>query len=889
MKQEGPLPIHPSSGSLGQRIRWHRLRLRLSQESLAEAIGASTRSLRRWEQDLVLPQKVWRERLAFQFGIDPQALLVPFADESTTPPTTISPCLWSVPYARNPYFTGREGVLQTIHTWLAAEQSATLIQAAALTGMGGMGKTQVAIEYAYRYKQTYQAVFWLGAETTENMLYSLQQMSDLIQLPAHEAADQSRLVAASRRWLATHQGWLVIIENVEDLDVLRPLLPLPGQGARLLTARRQALGTLARPLAMPPMSEEESIALLLSRSGSSSLYAPETSLPPATVAHAAKLVRFLEGLPLALDQAGSYLQETGCQIVDYLQRCHEQRKEILARRGLHGGSHPDSVTTTVTLSVEQVTREHPAASDLLRLCAFLHADAIPEEMLVAGSPHLGTVLGPAVADPYQFDLMLAALRGVSLMNRQGEQKMLSVHRLVQTILRDQMQPSEVRLWNERVVHMLNAAFPSVTFDTWSQCERQVTHVLANLPFLEQTESPLPATGELLFRTGSYLLARGRLTAAESLLQRAVAIQEQAPAADARTLFERLEKLAELYWMQGKYALAEQLLQRVLALEEQVLSTSHPRIAGALNILGELYWMQGKYEQAEAVHLRALRVQEQTSTPSFSRMSETLHNLGVLSYSQGKYEQAEDLYQRALAMREEVLGAEHPETAGSLNALGLLYWAQKKYEQAEPVLKRALALREKQLGPEHPDIGASLNNLAALYNAQGKHEQAETLYQRALRVHEEQLGPEHPDTAASLNNLANLYRTQGKHEQAKTLHLRALAIREKHLGPVHPDTALSLYNLAVLYRNQGKYEQAEPLFVRALTIREQQLGAEHPDTATSLHDLARLRQMQGNYAQAHVLFERALQIRTKVHGCEHPQTRQTSTCLDELLYVMNRAE
>ncbi|HEU5378360.1 MAG TPA: FxSxx-COOH system tetratricopeptide repeat protein, partial [Ktedonobacteraceae bacterium] len=868
MKQEGPPPSLPS---LGQRIRWHRLQLGLSQEALAEATGVSTRSLRRWEQDLVLPQKIWRERLSLQFGVDPQALLAAFSAEANTP----SPSLWTVPYARNLCFTGREEVLQTIHAWLATAQSVASTQAVALSGMGGIGKTQVAIEYAYRYRQEYHAVFWLGAETSENLITSLQQMADLIQLPAHEAADQSRLMAASRRWFVTHRGWLVIIDNVEDLDVLQPLLPLPGQGALLLTTRRQAVGTLARPLALPPMSEEEGINLLLARSGLSSLHSPEIPLSQnaATIAQAAELVRFLEGLPLALDQAGSYLQETGCQFADYLQRCHEQHREMLARRGLHGGSHPASVTTTVTLSAEQVAREHPAASDLLRLCAFLHADAIPEEMLVAGSPYLGPVLGPAVADPYQFDLMLAALRGASLVNRQGEQKTLSVHRLVQSVLRDQMQPAEIRLWHERVALMLNAAFPCVTFDTWVQCERQVAHVLVNLPFLEQRESPLPEASELLFRAGSYLLARGRLAAAEPLLQRAVALQEQAPGADARTLCERLEKLAELHWMQGKYALAEQLLQQALTLDEQEPGSAHPRIAGALNILGELYWMQGKYEQAESVHLRALRVQEQALAPSFARISETLHNLGVLYYSQGKYEQAEALYQRALVMREEHLGAEHPETAGSLNALGLLYWSEEKYEQAEPVLKRALEIREKQLGADHPDIGASLNNLAALYRAQGKYEQAENLYQRALLVHEEQLGPEHPDTAASLNNLADLYRTQGKDEQAEALHLRALAIREQQLGREHPDTALSLNNLAVLYRNQKNYEQAEPLFVRALAIREQQLGAEHPDTATSLHGLALLRQMQGNYFQARDLIERALKIRAKALGCEHPQTRQ----------------
>lgn len=895
MKQEGSQLSPPASPrSLGQRIRWHRLRLGASQEALAEAIGASTRSLRRWEQDLVLPQKIWRERLSVQFGLDPQDLLDAFADQSSAQSSTIAPALWTVPDARNPCFTGRETILNTIHTWLATEQSVALTQVVALSGLGGIGKTQVAIEYVYRYRQEYQAVIWLSAETTASLMTSLQQFADLAQLPGREATDQSRLVATFRRWCATHQEWLVITDNVEDLDVLQSLLPLPGQGALLCTTRRQALGTLARSLDLPPMSEEEGIALLLSRLGQSY---PTPAMPRSLVAAqdasliapAAELVRFLEGLPLALDQAGSYLQETGCHVADYLQRCHDQRKEVLARRGIHGGRHPASVTTTVKLSAEQVAKEHPAASDLFRLCAFLHPNAIPEEMLIAGGPYFAPVLGPAVADPYQFDMLVATLRSASLVSRNAERKTLSVHRLVQAVLRDQMEPDEVSQWGEQIVRMLNATFPTVAFDTWSQCERYIAHVLACLPLLEQTGSTFPEAGEVLFRAGSYLLARGRLAAAEPLLEQAVEWMEQGTDSDACALLERLEKQAELYWMQGKYEQTERLLQRVLVLEEQELGASHPRIAATLHVLGMVYWSQGKYEQAEQLHLQAMHVQEQTTEPSTPQMAEALHSLGVLYYSQGKYEQAEALHQRALGIREELLGSMHPETASSLNALGLLYYSQGKYDQAEPLLRRALAVREEQLGVEHPDIGASLNNLAALYWSQRKYEQAEPLYQRALLVHEEQVGPEHPDTAASLNNLANLYRSQGKDEQAEVLHQRALAIREAQLGPEHPDTALSLNNLAVLYRSQGKYVQAEPLFVRALMIREQQLGPEHPDTAKSLHGLALLRQAQGSYTEARSLFERVLRIRTQVLGSEHPQTQEASTDLDALLRVMGVPE
>lgn len=876
------------SAAFGDALKTYRKRYKFTQRQLAERMDVHYNTILNWERGDYLPAtKGIVLELARQLGLEDDETRH-LLEASLTVPTFY----WNVPYRRNPCFTGREAFLQNIHTLLAAQQPVALTQAAALSGLGGIGKTQVAIEYAYRYRLGYRAVFWLAAETAESLMTSVQQIADLLHFPTRENADQSQLGEALRRWLTTHQEWLVIADNVEELDLLYPLLPSLGAGALLLTTRRQALGKQAELLVLPPMSQQEGIRLLLRRSGQDLGSAfgkslPQESLKEAPIAaEAAQLVELLEGLPLALDQAGAYLEETGCQISDYVQRYLHQRKQILAYRGIHAGAHPASVATTLRLSVEQVERVYPAAGDLLRLCAFLHAEAMPEEIFGAGASHLGPVLHSLVTNPYQFDLALAALRGASLITRHAETRALTIHRLVQAVLRDQMEPAETQLWSKRVILMLNAAFPTVAFNTWAQCERYIAHVLACLPLLEQAGSALPEASEVLFRAGSYLLARGRLASAETLLNSAVVLKEQALDVDGHGLLELLGQQGELYWMQGKYELAEQLLWRVLALEERELGASHPLIAETLSNLRALYRSQGKPEQAEPLYMRAVQNHNQASELSTPQtMAETLNTLGVVCYAQGKYEQAEALYQHALRVREEHLGSTHPDTAGSLNALGLLYWSQGKYTQAEPILKRALAIRETQLGSEHPDIGASLNNLAALYRSQGKYEQAEPLYQRALLVHEEQLGTEHPDTAASLNNLANLYNDQGKHVQAEALHRRALAIREAQLGPEHPDTALSLNNLANLYRDQGKHAQAEQLFVRALLIREQKLGPEHPDTATTLHNLALLRQAQEKYLEARSLFERALQIRTKVRGSGHSQTRKTSASLDDLLRLM----
>lgn len=784
--------------SIGQRLRRDRLALNWSQERLAEALDTTVMTVRRWEHDVVLPQPRFREQLCRLFQRSNEELFgapVPARGEAPT-----QPVLWTVPYPRNPYFVGRESILEVIHALLASHQASALAQAVALTGLGGIGKTQTAIEYAYRYAPEYGAVFWLAAETAENLMTSLQQIADLLQLPESQAAGQAQMVAAVQRWLTTHQGWLLVGDNVEDLDLLQTVLPPARQGALLLTTRSQTLGTRAELLELPPMNEEEGAMLVLRRARrlstpARSVFAPADLQDALATAKATELVRLLEGLPLALDQAGGYIEETGCGVTDYLQRYNGQRKRLLSRRGTHAGAHPASVTATLQLSVQWIEREHPEAADLLRLCAFLHSEAIPEELLMAGEARSDLMM----ADLYQFDLTSAALRKASLVTRHPETRTLSVHRLVQAVLQDQMAPDVARLWGQRAIQMVNAAFPTVEFVNWPQCERCLAHALVCVPLIEQVGSDLPEAGELLYKAGSYLMVRGRYGEARPLLERAVTLAEQQYGPEHPALIPRLLRQAELSWRQEENEIAERQLQRVLALGEQQLSPTHPQIAETLSNLAKVYRQQNKHEQAESLDQRALRIQAQK------------------------------------------LRSESPETAAVLSHLATMYHYQGKYERAEPLYQRALRLQEQKFGPRHPQITETLNALATLYRNQGKYEQAESLYQRALRIQEQQLRSESPETAIVLNNLADLYREQGKYEQAEPLYQRSLHIREQQLGSEHPEMATVLYQLARFYHEQGQLEKTESLYQQALAIGEQGLGPAHPRMVKIRSDYSHLKQ------------------------------------------------
>lgn len=807
-----------TSAPFGELLVTWRTRCNLTQTALATALGMHRNTISRWERGEGLPDtKGMVLELARLLRLNEQE-----ARQLLEASLTALAPSWTVPLRRNPCFTGRETLLQHLHTRLTAAQPVALTPALALSGLGGIGKTQLAVEYTYRYALEYTAVFWLAAETAESLMASVQQIADQLQPPVRQTTDQRQMLAIVRRWLITHTGWLVIADNVEDLDLIQAVLPPTRQGALLVTTRRQTLGNLVEPLEVPPLKSEEGVSLLLQR-------AHRLGIPVAGAEEAAAvgLVALLEGLPLALDQAGAYIDETGCSVAEYLQLSRHQRRQMLARRGVHEGSHPASVTTTLRLAVERVEREYPAAIDLLRMCAFFHAEAIPEELFVAGASHLGPVLGPVVADPYQFNLVLAALRNASLVTRHPETRTLSVHRLVQAVLQDQMEPAEARVWSTRVVGTVNAAFPEPEpeFPVWTQCVRYLTHALACVPLLEQADE-LPAAGELLFKIGSYLMGRGHLAEAKPLLGQAVALGEKQADLDPTILLLRLLKQAELFWRQGMYSQAEQLVQRSLTFGEHHLGPTHRQIAEILDNLAILYCDQGKYEQAEPLYLRALGIYEQEWGSDHPETGMVLNNLALLYRRMGKYQQAESLYMRSLQMKERQLGPEHPRTVVTLSNLALLCYNQGKYEQAEELYIRALPLWERAVGPEHPSLAHTLAGFADLCKAQGKYEQAEALYRRALHIWE---AASHHQAASALGGLADLFAKQGNDAEAETLYQRALGHREQHLGLEHPQIAITLSRLASLYQKQGKERQAETLYNRALTICEQRLGSTHPST------------------------------------------------------------
>ena len=637
--------------------------------------------------------------------------------------------VWNIPYVRNALFTGREDILTRLHTALNTGKTTALTQPQAISGLGGIGKTQTAVEYAYRYRESYQYVLWVQANTQETLLSSFVALAKHLNLPEQNDQEQRIVVQATKRWLETHSGWLLIFDNADDLAVVRDTLPQGNQGHILLTTRTQAMGGLARKIELDTLGSEEGAELLLRRAGLIPSDATLESVSTADRALARDIVQAMGGLPLALDQAGAYLEETGESLSNYLSLYKKERAALLKRRGGSLPNHPESVATTWSLALQQVERGQPAAIELMRLCAFLAPDAIPEELIIEGAPHLGPVLQPVAADRNTFNEALAALLKYSLLRRDTTTHTLIIHRLVQAVILDELDEETQRRWAERMVQAVRQVFPFDEPAPWPRSQRYLVHALVCEALIKHWDLTLDDAAEVLNNAGWYLEAR------------------------------------------GQYREAEPLLREALAIGEKRYGVDHPDTSYLLNSLAVLYWYQGKYEEAESLYQRALAIKEKVFGPEHPSTATTLNNLAILYVGQGKYEEAEPLHQRALAIREKGLGPEHPETAQTLNNLAIVYVDQGKHEEAEQLYQRALAIDEKVYGQDHPEVATDLNNLANLYSGQDKNEEAEPLYQRALAIDEKVLGPEHPFTQNDVQNYANLLRKMGRESEATQLEAR----------------------------------------------------------------------------------------------------------------------
>jgi tetratricopeptide (TPR) repeat protein len=634
---------------------------------------------------------------------------------------SVQPRICNTPH-RNPQFIGRQEMLASLHVAMT-QPSPGGVQTHVLYGSPGIGKSQLALEYAHRYAPDFDLVWWIEAETAAAIPPAFARLDHELRPRdggrVDPRADEQIVIENVFDDLSRRDRWLLILDHAQSLATVAPYLPARGAGRILITSRNPNWHErVASPLKVDVFPPEDAVAFLLRRTGSSDR------------ASATTLAAELGNLPLALEQAAAYMSRSSKSVADYLSLFDRRRDQLLARGEPIGYS--GTVDTTVQLAVEQL--HDAAARALLTWCAFMAADSIPVNLLTAprALDLLPEEMRPLAKGEIDLDDAIAVLYGSSLLARRDG--VLDVHRLVQTVLRAHLARSEYGAWAELTVRLLFDAFPSALDDlaapsNWPRCEQLLPHIYAAAARAEDAHVATAMTAELLMHLGSYLQYRGEYAEAASLFERALGLMEGDRAGNSLAAAHVLNALGYVRRAGGDVSGARAAHERALRIMHATLPPDHEEVGRTLNTYGRVLYEQKDLTGARANFDRALAIIE-ASAPGQPEEASILNNIARIHYDRGELRAARTAHERALAIKESspMFGPQHPSVADTLAGLGRVLAAQHDFEAAKRALERARTIQEDVLG-DHPDLVTTLNALAAVLEAIGQVEEAKSVGER----------------------------------------------------------------------------------------------------------------------------------------------------------------
>ena len=792
-------------------------------------------------------------------------------------------------------FKGRQEVLAQLRKSLSrsAEGHTTAIVGTALHGMGGVGKTRLAVEYAWQHKDDYSALLFVSAESPQSLRHNLAGLSGplVLNLSENNLPDEEVRLAATLRWLRERPGWLLILDNVdtpESATAIEDLLTRLHGGQVLITSRLMQWGRSTAPLQLDVLTERDAAAFLLERT-------QRTRRKLLTdAAEAAELARELGGLALGLEQAAAFIAVHRISLVQYRERWRNQESRVLEWVDQREMKYPRSVAVTWQTTMEQLGEGETA---LLRLLSWMAPEPVPLFVLegdaAAGVWREGVTFleqaSPAVVSVSgQITDALAILSNYSMVRWHVEMQTVSVHCVLQEILRAGLPEADQKAWLALSLRLLDVARPGDPTDvrSWPRWSLLRPHVASVVQRADQAGIPEP-TARLMNDLGLLLAAKALHAKAEPLLRRALAIKERGIGAEHPEVAIALDNLAQLLQATNRTAEAEPLLRRALAIDERSFGVDHPNVAIRLNNLAQLLRDNNRPAEAEPLMRRVVGIFETSLGEDHPNVASALHNLGELLRDTNRLAEAEPLMRSAVASAERSFGADHPQVATDLNNLAGLLRDTNRLAEAEPLMRRVAGIFEKNLGEDHPDVANALSNLAGLLQLTNRLAEAEPLMRRALAIDEHSFGADHPNVATDLNNLAQLLQATNRLAEAEPLMRRALAIAEQCFGSDHPNVAIHLNNLAQLLLGTNRLAEAEPLMRRALAIDEHSFGSDHPNLARDLNNLVQLLQATNRLAEAEPLMRRALTIDEQSFGSDHPNLAIRLNNLARFLQATNR--
>jgi tetratricopeptide (TPR) repeat protein len=657
-------------------------------------------------------------------------------------------------------FKGREKALEELRAALNGGKGAAVV-GRALHGLGGVGKTRLAIEYAWAREADYSALLFVRADSPAALNANLAALAgaSVLDLPEKEAREDAAKIEAVLRWLGANPTWLMILDNVDDpgaVKAVTELMPRLKGGHVIVTARASNFPATVRKLEVDVLDEDAATQFLLERTADDRQRAKDDEAQAHTLAHE------LGGLALGLEQAGAHIATDRIGFARYLKLWSESREKALAWADATVTGSDRTLATTWATSVARLS---PESRRLLDRLAMLAPNPIPYSLL-------DTPVPGEVAD-YDTQKAAAGLFAYSLVTRaKGEHSQsFVIHRLVQDFGRRAMTEERRGEALREALGWVDGAFEGDPWDvrSWPILDSLVPHALGVARLADQAGIVAP-TAHLLSMLGLLLYGKARYTEAEALYRRALAINE------------------------ARYG------------------PVHPRVAIDLNNLALVLLDRELVGEAEPLFCRALTIFETSHGTDDPQLAAVLSNLGNLLYAANRLEEAEPLYRRALAIDEANHGPDHPEVGKRLSNLAVLLNATNRLDEAELLVRRALAIDEANLGPAHPGLAATLNTLAGVLRDRKHVGDAQQLVRRAFTICESSLGPDHPSTATAranlltlnselrLNDLAHFLTGEDGIERLSRL-VRAVA--EKSLARDHPDIVALREYLAALEVARGK--------------------------------------------------------------------------------------
>ncbi|WP_329334865.1 FxSxx-COOH system tetratricopeptide repeat protein [Streptomyces sp. NBC_00663] len=769
-------------------------------------------------------------------------------DKPRLPGSTGRPEVWNV-RRRNHDFSGREAEITDLRDALLGGEHSVVY---ALHGMGGIGKTQLALEYAHRFAGQYDLVWWIDAEQADQIPVHYTELADRLGVAVKEAGAEhnARMLV---QHLSGRSRWLVILDNAEDPDQVERWLP-DGPGHVLITSRNPNWRRLARPTSLDVFARADSLAYV------------RTRVPGIGESDADALAAELGDLPLALAQAADMI-ERGTHVDLYLRLLHENTSPVL-REG-EVSDYPEPLAAAVAIAVEDLDGKHPDAAALLRLAAFLGPDPIPTEWLVDARERLSTI--PAQTDALTWmKTTLEPLRRYSLVRIDGPA--FQVHRLTQAVLRDQIDSVRKQVICDDVAAVLASVAPGdpetpAAWPAWASLTSHLISAHVDAPNRHGLRATLRSAVNFLIRS-----AQARAAAELAATLRGAWIVPLG--SDHPDVLTAAQYLGHATSDLGDSHAARPIIEDALTRRRRTLGDDHPDTLQSANDLAAIHNRLGMFNEAMVMHQDTLDRRRRVLGDDHPDTLQSATNFAALLHRNGDIVAARELEEDTLARRRRLLGDDHPETLRSALQLADACFDLGEVTEAHRMHVQTWERCRTTLGEDHPVALAAAGSLASLLNGTGRHDEAKGMIEGALHRCRRTYGDNHPDTQRTAYTLACVLYKLDDYEEARRLLVDVVASLRRILGPDHVETLLAMNQLAITLRELRDFPNAQRLLEDVVARRHRNFGDDHPETLKPAHNLGVILYDMRSFQAAATRLEDVVARRRRIFGDDHKETQHT---------------